>query len=67
MDSKLTWKQDAMVARLLDWGCNISDLVIGLSRGLMLELGGVPRLRVGLGQSALMELGKLGLVTIVLG
>jgi len=56
-----------MVARLLDWGCNISDLVIGLSRGPMLELGGVPRRRVGLGQSALMELGKLGLVTIVLG
>jgi hypothetical protein len=52
-----------MVARLLYWGCNISDLIIGLLRSPMLELGGV----VGLRQSTLMELGKLGLVTIVLG
>jgi hypothetical protein len=64
---ELTWKRDAMVARLLNWGCNIFDLVIGFSRGPMLELGGVARLRVGLGQYALMELGKLGLLTIVLG
>jgi hypothetical protein len=47
--SKLTWKQDAMVVRLLDWSCNVFCLVIGLSRSLMLDLGGVASLRVGLG------------------
>jgi hypothetical protein len=59
--SKLIWKaQDVMVARLMDWNCNIFCLVIGLSRNPMLKLGGVLGLRVGLGQSASMELGELG-------
>lgn len=48
-----------MVTRLLDWSYNISCLDIGLSRSPMLELGGVTNLKVGLGQFASMELGKL--------
>ncbi len=63
--SKLTWKQDAMVAKLLDWSCNKLCLIIGLSRGPVLELGGVASLKVGLVQFALMELGELGPITIV--
>jgi hypothetical protein len=66
--SKLTSKQNAMVVRFLDWNCNISYLVISLSKGLILELGAVVGLRVGLGQSTSMELrelGKLRPITIV--
>jgi hypothetical protein len=63
---ELTWKQDAMVARVLDCSCNISCLVISLSKGLMLELGGVTSLWARLGQFASMELKKLGLAIIVL-
>jgi len=54
-----------MVVRLLDWNRNISCLVINLSKGPMLELGGVASIRVGLGQYASMELGKLGLATTI--
>jgi hypothetical protein len=54
-----------MVARLLNWSCNISYLIIGLSKGLVLELGGITGLKVGLKQYALMELGELGSITII--
>jgi len=43
----------------MDWNCNIFYLVIGLSKGLMMELGGIVGLKVKLGQSTLVELGKL--------
>jgi hypothetical protein len=48
-----------MVVRFMDWNCNIFCLVIGLSKGPMMELGGIVGLKVRLGQSTLMELGKL--------
>jgi len=59
-----------MVIKLMDWSCNIYCIIINLSKGPMLELGGIVGLKVRLGQFALMEfgkLGKLGLVTIVFG
>jgi hypothetical protein len=49
-----------MVVRLLAWSCNISCLVIGLSMGPNMEVGGVHGLIVGLKQSTSMELGELG-------
>jgi hypothetical protein len=57
--SKLVWKRNAMVTRLLDWNYNISCLIIGFSRSPMLKLGGVANLKAGLRQFASMELGKL--------
>jgi hypothetical protein len=59
-----------MVAILMDWSCKISCLVIGLSKGLMLELGGIVGLKARLGQSTLVELrelAELGLAIVVLG
>jgi len=54
-----------VVAKFLDWSCNIFCLIFGFSKGLMLELGGIIGLRVGLGKFASMELGELGFTTIV--
>jgi hypothetical protein len=54
----------------MDWSCKFSCLIIGLSKGLMMELGGIVGLKVRLGKSTLMELGKLrelGLAIIVPG
>ncbi len=56
-----------MAVRLLDWSCSISCLVFGFSKGPLLELGEIVGLRVGLGQSALVELGELRLITVVPG
>jgi hypothetical protein len=54
-----------MVARFSDWNCNIFYLIIGLSKGLMLELGGVASLRVGLRKSTSMELRELKPIIVV--
>jgi len=59
-----------MVTKLMDWSCNIYCIIISLSKGPMLELGGIVGLKVRLGQFASVELGelrKLGLATIVFG
>jgi hypothetical protein len=55
-----------MVARLMDWSCKISCLIIGLSKGLMMELGGIVGLKARLGKSTLVELGKLGELGLVI-
>jgi hypothetical protein len=59
-----------MVVKLMDWSCNIYCIIISLSKGPMLELGGIVGLKVRLGQFAsveLGELGKLGFDTIIFG